>query len=212
MVTLPLADEIFLVGHHEDSGKPLISDPVLDTVLAGAVLGELVFADRVGVTDQTVVLPHNASLVGDEVADVALNEIVQQPARYPIRAWAEHLRGGVRALVGARLVRTGLVDRVESRVLLRTAVRYPPLNRLTAASVAARIRYTMDNPAALDEQTGALAGLILAGGLEFVIGGTSPREVRERLLGMTGALRPDLSSLVAGVESAVAALALSARP
>jgi hypothetical protein len=211
MVTLPLADEIFLVGHDEDSGKPLISDLALDTALAGAILGELVLADRISVTDQTLVLPHNATPVGNEAADLALSEIVQQPERYPVRAWSEHLREAVRALVGARLERAGMVERVESRVMLRTTVRYLPRNRVSAAAAEARIRYMMDNPAALDEQTAALAGLMLASNLEFVMGGASAREVRERLTDMTGVLRPDLRSLVAGIESAVAALVLSGR-
>jgi hypothetical protein len=211
MATLPLADDVFLVGHDEDSGKPLISDLAMDTVLAGAMLGELVFADRITITDQTVVLPHNATPVGDEVTDLALSEIVKQPERYPVRAWVEHLRDAARSLVGARLERAGMVDRVEARVMLRNTVRYPARNRITAAAAEARVRYMMDNLASLDEETAALAGLLLASGLEFVIGGASSRDVRERLLGMTGVLRPELHSLIAGVESAIAALALSAR-
>jgi hypothetical protein len=69
----------------------------------------------------------------------------------------------------------------------------------------------LDHPADLDEPTAALAGMIVAAGLEFVFGGASPREIRASLAGMAELLKPELRLLLAGVDSAVAALALSPR-
>jgi hypothetical protein len=51
----------------------------------------------------------------------------------------------------------------------------------------------------------------MATGLDFVLGGASSRETRDGLGRMLQLLKPDLHSLVVGVESAVAAIALSAR-
>jgi hypothetical protein len=211
MHTLPLADEIFLIGHDENTGKAHISDGAMDTSLAGAVLGELVLADLVGIGEGTQVVPLREGMTGDQVCDTALAQIQQQDQQHPVRAWTEHLRDGCRPLVAQRLVRVGLIERVESRVMLRTTLRYPARDRIAAAAPIARLRYTLDNPSNLDERTAALAGLVVASGLEFVFGGASPREVRQGLVQMAQALRPELALLVAGVQSAVAALALSAR-
>jgi hypothetical protein len=69
----------------------------------------------------------------------------------------------------------------------------------------------LDHPANLDEQTAVLGGLVMATGLDFVLGGATTRETREGLARMQQLLKPDLRALILGVESAVAQIALSAR-
>lgn len=211
MNSLPLADEIFLIGHDENSGKAHISDAGLDTVLAGAVLGELVFAGQIALAEDTLVTAYGDAASGDSARDTTMLEIHKQAEHYPVRSWVEHLRTDVRAMVAARLIRRGLVERVEARVMLKTAIRYPFRDRMAAATPIARLRYMLDHPANLDQHTSAIAGLILAGNLEFVFGGASAREVRQGLAGLAEASHPQVRLLVAGVESAVAALVLRAR-
>lgn len=210
MHVLLLADEVFLTALDENSGKARISDGALDTVLAGAVLGELVLAGRIGITDATHVVVYHPSPVGEPVSDTALAEILKQAEQYPVRAWVEHLREIVPPLVATRLVRARLVERVESRTMLKTTVRYPAVDRLAIAAPVARVRYMLDHPSFLDESTAALAGMIVAANLEFVFGGASPREIRASLAGMAELLKPELRLLLAGIDSAVAALALRA--
>jgi hypothetical protein len=211
MDALPLADEVFLIGHDENSGKAHISDASLDTVLAGGVLGELLFTGQIALTEETLVVAYGDAPTGDVARDNAMLEIHKQAERYPVRAWVEHLRGDVRSMVAARLVRLGLIERVEARVMLKTTIRYPFRNRIAAATPIARLRYMLDHPANLDEHTAALAGLLLAGTLEFVFGGASSREVRTSLARMAETSHPQVRLLVAGVETAVAALAMRAR-
>jgi hypothetical protein len=211
MHALPLADELFLVGHDQYSGKSQISDSVLDTGLAGAVLGELALTGRVHVDDDTNVLVRDQRPYGERVSDAALAEILKQREAHPVRAWVEYLRDHARTMVAPRLVHSGLVERVQSRSMLKQVVRYPATDPLKAASAEARLRYMLDHPGNLDVQTATLAGLVVATGLDFVLGGASPREVRDALARMQRILRPDIVSLVAGVESAIAALALSGR-
>jgi hypothetical protein len=210
MHALPLADEIFLTAIDENTGKARISDGAMDTMLAGAVLGELLLAGRIGITDATLVVVHRPAPVGEQVGDAALAEITKQPDHYAVRAWVEHLRDIVPALVAHRLVRARLVERVESRSMLKTTIRYPAIDRIAVAAPVARLRYMLDHPRNLDEPTATLAGLILAGNLEFVLGGASPREIRTALSGMAESVKPELRLLIAGVDSAVAALALRA--
>jgi Golgi phosphoprotein 3 (GPP34). len=211
MDSLPLADEVFLIGHDENSGKAHISDEALDTVLAGAVLGELLFAGLIALTEDTIVLPYSDASTGDAVCDSALVEINKQADRYPVRAWVEHLRGDIRPMVANRLIRLNLVERVEARGLLRTSIRYPFRDRIAAAAPIARLRYMLDHPDLLDDHSAALAALILAGNLEFVFGGASAREIRQSLVRMAQTCHPQVRLLIAGLESAVAALAMRAR-
>lgn len=211
MNALPLADEIFLIGHDENTGKARISDAALDTVLAGALLGELLFAGQIGLADDTLVMAYGDASSGDVARDAAMLEIHKQAEHYPVRSWVEHLRTDIRAMVATRLIRLGLVERVEARVMLKTTIRYPFRNRMAAATPIARLRYMLDHPANLDQHTAAVAALILAGNLEFVFGGASAREVRQGLARLAEASHPQVRLLVAGVESAVAALTMRAR-
>jgi hypothetical protein len=211
MYALPLADEMFLIGHDLYNGKPLISDGALDTVLAGAILGELIFAQRIGIREDHALVPYDQRPIGDRVCDPVLVEILKQGESHTVRAWVEHLRDNSRTPIALRLVRVGLIDRVEARAMLKTTIRYPARDRIAASGSEARLRYMLDHPGNLDEQTATMAGLVLAGGLEFILGGGSAREVKDGLLQMAQMARPDMRFLMAGVESAVAALAMSAR-
>jgi hypothetical protein len=211
MHALPLADELFLVGHDPYTGKTRVSDGALDTGLAGAVLGELALADRIYVDDDTVVQVRDQRPHGERVSDAALAEILKQNDLHPVRAWVEYLRDHARTMVAPRLVHTGLIERVQTRSMLKQIVRYPATDPLRAAGPEARLRYMLDHPGNIDVQTGVLAGFVVGVGLDFVLGGASAREVRDGLTRMLRIVRPDLRSLIVGVESAVAAIALSAR-
>jgi hypothetical protein len=211
MDTLPLADELFLVGHDQYSGKPHISDGVLDTALAGAVLGELVLAGRLSVGEDTIVVVRDQRPHSERVSDAALAEILKQREQHSVRAWVEYLRDHSRAMVAPRLVQAGLIERIQVRAMLKQTVRHKAVDTLRAAAPQARLRYMLDHPGNLDEQTAVLGGLVMVSNLDFVLGGGSGRETREALGVMQRLLKTDLQSLVAGVESAIAQIALSAR-
>jgi hypothetical protein len=211
MQPLPLADEIFLIGHDQYSGKPHVNDSTLDTGLAGAVMAELVLMGRVHVNEETAVIVTDVRPFGERVSDAALAELLKQREHHPVRAWVEYLRDHVRTMVAPRVVHGGLVQRVQSRSMLKQVVRYPATDPHRAAAPGARLRYMVDHPNNLDVQTATLGGLVLAMGLDFVLGGVSPRETRDALSRMQMLLHPDLKALIVGVESAVAALALSGR-
>jgi hypothetical protein len=209
MYELPLADELFLVGHDQYSGKPQISDGALDTALAGAVLGELVLAGRLSIGEDTVGVIRDQRPHGERVSDAALAEILKQQQSHPVRAWVEYLRDHSRTMVAPRLVHNGMIERVQVRAMLKQTTRYKAIDPLKAAAPQARLRYLLDRPGNLDEQTAVLGSLVLASGLEFVLGGGSGRETRDALSRMHQMLKTDLQALVVGVESAVAQIALS---
>ncbi len=205
---LPLADEFFLVGHDEYRGRPHVPDAVLDTGLAGAVLGELVLAERLVVDADTVVEVADHRPYGDRVSDAALAEILKQDRPHTVQAWVEHLRGHVRDMVAARLIVRGLIRRHESRDE-PVRHRFSAVDPVVAAAPQTRIGYLLERPGTADPQSAALGALTLATGLDGVIGWSADGQTRAGLARMHASLRPELHALVLGVAAAAAHLTLS---
>lgn len=207
MLTLPLADEVFLVSHDEYTGKPRLSAPVLGTLLAGAVLGELALAHRVTVGEGRTVRVLDQGRHGERVTDAAMAEILKEQTEHTVRIWLQALREHAVTMVALRLSHAGLIAGDVTRSA-RKAPRYQPTDPLKAGGPAARLRYLVDNPHAVEEQGAVLGALVMLAGLESVVLGSSPRQVRESLTQMVARLRPDLRSLVASVESVLFSIAL----
>jgi Golgi phosphoprotein 3 (GPP34) len=207
----PLADELFLIGHDQYTGKARVGDSVLDTGLAGAILGELALANRIFVDEDTHVTVSDQRSSGDRVTDTALREMLKQRVVHPVRAWVEYLRDSARELIAPRLLNSGLLEEVSSRGMLKQVVRYPARDRINAMTPEVRLRYMIGHPAELDEQTAVLGGLVWAAGLDFVLGGATGREVREGLEQMGTLLKPNLRGLLVGVDAAIAQLSLRGR-
>jgi len=207
----PLADELFLIGHDEYTGKARVGDSVLGTGLAGAILGELALANRIFVDEDTQVIVNDRRSIGDRVTDTALTEMLNQSVVHPVRAWVEYLRDSARELIAPRLLNSGLLEQVSSRGILKQVVRYPVRDRINALTPEVRLRYMMSHTAELDEKTALLGCLVRAAGLDFVLGGATGREVREGLEQMSVLLKPNLRGLMVGVDAAIAQLALRGR-
>jgi hypothetical protein len=212
MRNLPLADELFLIGHDEYSGKPHVNNVILDSGLAGAVLGELLLTGRIVIADNKVAVRDNRPY-GEGVTDAALAEILKQRENHPVRAWVEYLRDDVRDMVGRRLVQEGMVTREESRgITFRVTVRYPATDAIEAAAPLVRLRFLLDRTDPLDQQTMGLASLVLASQLELtLLVDTNRQQVRDLIKQRTDPMHPYLHALAAGVDAAVAAIALTVR-
>lgn len=210
MRNLPLADEFFLVSHDEYSGKPLVNAEVVNTGLAGAVLAELILGHRLTVADGFIIT-RDQRPYGERVTDAALAEILKQRDAHPVRAWVEFLREDVRDMVGPRLVASGMIQRVQSRSMLRQTVRFPATDPIQAAAPRSRLRYIVDHPELLDVQTAILGALVLATGLDHVLGAGTPREARESLERLADPMPGDLKAIAGGVDAAVANIALTVR-
>jgi hypothetical protein len=211
---LPLADELFLVGHDHYTGRNRIDDSVLDTILAGAVLGELLLAGRVDTEIGMFVTVRDQRPYGERVSDAALAEILKRREPRTLRAWVEYLRADARAMIATRLLQAGVVERVVGRRRLRRprpVVRYPATDASVAAGPQVRLRYLLDHPESMDAKTAVLAGLVALAGLATVVGGDSDRQTREALTGLRSGLSSQMQPLVREVESAVAQVSLSVR-
>jgi len=212
MRPLPLADELFLIGHDEYTGKSVVNANVLGCGLAGAVLAELLLAGRITINDGFIQI-YDPRPYQEPVTDAALGEIRRRSDRHPIRDWVEYLAEDVRDMVGRRLVTTGLVEREQTRGLtLRLTVRYPAVDTIKAASPRIRLRYLLDRGDVLDAPTATLAALVRVTELEPVLLLAAARpEVREQLGSIVESLPQPLQALIGAVHAAVAAVALTVR-
>jgi hypothetical protein len=204
MITLPLADEFFLVGHDQYRGRPRVNGLVLDTGLAGAVLGELVLDRRIVVGPDTTVQVWDPRPYGERVSDAALAEVLKQDQAHTVRAWVEYLRDQARAMVGSRLVVRGLVTARVGRHR-----RFPAVDPVLAAAPQTRLGYLLDRPGLADESSAVLAALTLATGLNTAVGGPSDRQIRNGLTQMHEGLDPQLRALTLGVAAAAAQASLA---
>jgi len=206
MQILPLADELFLVGHDEYSGKPVVDGRRLDTGLAGAVLAELVQAQRIAIETGDLIRVLDDRPVGERVTDAALAELLRHAAGQPLRPWLEHLRVQARIMVAPRLAEAGLVAHAPPRRPLRWTTRYPALDLLAAAAPRVRVRFMMDQPELRDAPTTALGAFAGSAGLGHVFGIGTGQRARRRLERWAGQLPADLGLICAAVAVTVAAI------
>lgn len=118
-----IAEDLLLLLTDDVTGKPLVDSQRLTYAAAGAVLVELVLADRVAVTDGgrwgsgPRVAVVNPTPLGDQVLDAALSRVVA--GRQPVGA--SSLLGGLgKGLLDAlrtRLAARGILRRVDGKVL-----------------------------------------------------------------------------------------------
>ena len=207
----PLADELFLVGHDHRTGRSVISRQILDAGLVGAVLAELLLADRIAVADGRVTA-RESRLVAEPVTDHVLAAIFKQDEAHSVLAWVKYLREEVHTLVGQRLAMAGVVSRRAGRgPTLRSVIRYPAVDTVEAEAPAVRLgRYFIGDPELPDLKTAALAALVHTCGLHAALAlDIGRQQVRDRMIRITESLPPALTTIVSGVDAAIASITLT---
>lgn len=208
-----LADELFLIAHDEFSGKPLSGANLLDAALAGAVLAELIADGRITIDKGGVYLVDPRPWQ-EPLTDLVLEQILQRGTGHATRLWLEYMRTEMEICnrVGSRLASAGWVRRVESRGLsFRASVRWPATDANRAASPRVRLTAVLERSREpLDLYTATLAALVRAGGLTRAVT-VFDKSVVDRIDAARKLLPAQLEALLAAVDAAVAAAALSVR-
>ncbi|GGM04270.1 MULTISPECIES: GOLPH3/VPS74 family protein [Micromonospora] len=208
-----LADELFLIGHDDFTGKPLAAAKVLDTALAGAALAELILDGRLSIENAAVVALDNQPRQ-EPLTDLVLGEILRRGSGHSTRLWLAFIRDEmqIRERVGTRLVSGGWVRREESRGLsLRMSVRWPGVNPNQVAAPRVRLAASLQQDhRPLDTTTATLAALTRAGNLVKVLT-LVDRSVSDRIDAGRQHLPMVLQSLLSAVDSAVASTAVQVR-
>jgi hypothetical protein len=171
---LRFAEEILLLALDEKTGRlHALPERALEFALAGALLAELAFMDRLD-TDATHVLIADASPTGEPVLDLALASLPKDEPKLTIQKALARIAlkaGPIKELLFAELVRKGVLQQREHSYLwvLRER-RYPVVDDHEEREVRARIRDVILTPGAIpDPQDVVLIGLMDACDLDHFV-------------------------------------------
>ena len=137
-----VADDLYLMAHHEVTGKPFVQPRALGAGLAGALLAELMVGAGIGLRSDGALLP-GRSQPTDELARQVRNLIAAEQEPHPVRDWLLFLAGTAADDVAGRLERSGYLKRAGRRPSWRRG-RPVPVNPDWAFSPLVRVRSALD--------------------------------------------------------------------
>ncbi|MET7951279.1 GPP34 family phosphoprotein [Micromonospora sp. NPDC005324] len=219
---LPLRDELFLLGHNDDTGQPHLHRQALALGMAGAVLIDLFLAGRITLdtTDddarpagQERLWLHLDRPVADLIADTAIASVRYANPAPSLRGWLTWFADDLYERTRAGLHAGGILRHTSRRRLggLARADRYLATDTKWAVVARARLRYLAVGRDQPDNHTAALAGLVA------VLGLTTHLYLDDDTSALTAQLRaiaaqhhPAVRDITAAVDAAVGDLATAA--
>ena len=201
-----VADDLYLMAHHEVTGKPFVQPRALGTGLAGGLLGELMLGASISLRPDGAVLP-GRTWPEDELARHLRDLIAAEREPHPVGEWLLFLARTAANDVAERLERSGYVTRSGGR---RRPERWVPVDPDWAFSPLLRVRSALDPARPLSAHGAVLAGLAAACGLSFRLAQYLP-PLGRRLEEALGQLNPRLQELIAQTQAAVDSAVLSHR-
>jgi hypothetical protein len=204
-----VGDDLYLLGHDDRSGKPLLQPRALGIGLAGALLAELMLAGWIGLRPDSAVV-----IVGGVSPDAVLRHqllklIADEPGPQPVRAWLRFLAGRAVSDVAHRLEQAGYLEHVRGRVPWRQG-QWIPVNSDWAFSPVLRVRSALDPARPVTAHAAALTGLAVASGLGFRLDQYQTQASRS-IQDAVAVLGPGLRELIAQTQTAVDSAVLAQR-
>jgi len=204
-----VADDLYLMAHHETSGRPHLHPRAVGLGLAGALLAELMLTGHVRVWCGEIVVadavPPEERLIGE-----VLRLVLSEHERHSARDWLAFLARTAARDVARRLERSGYLSQLSARRPWR-AVRWVPVNAECAFAPIVRVKSVLDPSRPVPETSAVLAGLAAACGLGSRLALYLPPGTRRRLDDAVGRLDPGLNELIAQTQAAVDSAVLSHR-
>jgi hypothetical protein len=195
-----IADDLYLIAHHEASGRPRLSSRATGIAMAAGLLAELMAAEAPALTvhrGRLFPLPHLSRdqmarplRPADLVAGHVLGLVIVEPEPLPVRDWLLFLGQAAAAAVAGRLERAGYLARPPARLPWRAAG-LVPADWNSSHCALLRAHAALEAGRDLTPYEALLAGLTVACGLEFRFSGfpatrtaaeatrTLPRPMRE---------------------------------
>jgi Golgi phosphoprotein 3 (GPP34) len=203
-----LADDLWLIAHHERTGRLLLSPRAAGLGLAGALLAELMLAGAIQITAGVVAVAGPAP-PGEALAAGVLGQVTAEQ-RHPAQEWLVFLARTAPAAVAGRLEQAGYLTpapgwppwRSQRPVPVDADCAFAPVTRICSA-------LGPSHPAAV--QGAALAGLAAACGLGARLALYLPPGSRRRLEEAVGWLDPGLREVIAQTQAAVDSALLAHR-
>ncbi len=203
-----VADDLYLMAHHEVSGKPFLQPRALGTGLAGGLLAELMLDGGITWWHDGTVVP-GRFLPADAVAKQVRGQVAAEHELHQVREWLQFLARTAAADVAARLGRSGYLTWDSGRAPWRPR-RWVPVDPDWSFSPMLRVRSALDPARTWSAYGAVLAGLALACGLGFRIAQYAAPASRS-LDQMTWQLKPGLQELITQTQTAVDSTVLSHR-
>lgn len=204
------ADDLYLMAHHEVSGKPYVQPRALGLGLAGGLLAELLLGGSISLVPDGVVVAAGRAAPEDGLARSVLGLIAGEHERRPVRDWLLFVARSAAGELGRRLEASGYVTRAGGRGLWRSR-RWVPVEADWAFAPLLRVRSALDSTRPLSAEGAVLAGLAVACGLGFRLVQYTPAKTGRSVDEAVGQLDPGLRELVAQTQAAVDSALLSHR-
>ncbi len=131
-----LADDLYLLAHHEVTGRPHLQPRATGLGLAGALLAELMLAGSIGLRSGHVVIARNRP-PGDGLAQSVLSLIAGERERHPAGDWLLFLARTAPHDVAQRLEQSGYLTTVTARRPFRSRHVGPSRPQLRVRAAAA---------------------------------------------------------------------------
>ena len=200
-----LADDLYLMAHHERTGRPLLAARPGGLGLAGALLGELILAGAISLTAGQVMVTGPAP--GEELAAAVLGLVAGEQQPRPAGEWLAFLARTAPAAVAGRLEQAGYLTAARSW----RGPRWVPVDADCAFAPVTRVNAALSPSRPGDAQAVALAALAAACGLGARLGLYLPAASRHRLPGAAGRLDPALREVITQTQAAVDSAVLAHR-
>jgi hypothetical protein len=204
-----LADDLYLMAHHEVSGKPLLQPRAIGLGLAGALLSELTLLGKIRIVPGGIAVA-DGTPPKDGLAGSALGLLAGEPEQHPARTWLLFLARTAPENVARRLAQSGYLTRAPARRPWR-GERWVPADADCAFAPIARVKSALDPARPLNVHGAALAGLAAACGLGSRLLLYLPPDTRRRLDEVVARVDPDLREVISQTQVAVDSAVLSHR-
>jgi hypothetical protein len=203
-----VADELYLIGHHEVTGRAHLSPRAAGLGLAGALLAELVFAGTITM-DAGTVMPAAPGQADDGLTATVAGQIAGETPRRPVADWLAFLSRTAPADVAGRLADAGYLAPAQRRPW--QAPRWQPADPDCAFAPIARLKAALHPGRPRDAQAITVAGLAAACGLGPRLALYLPPGSRTRTDAMVSLLPADLHEVITSTQAAVDAAVLAHR-
>jgi Golgi phosphoprotein 3 (GPP34) len=202
-----VADELYLIAHHELTGRPYLATRAVGLGLAGALLAELVLAGAITIEAGTVssVWPGQA---GDQLTAAVAAQIAGEDS-LAVADWLAFLGRTAAGDVAARLAGAGYLAAAPRRSW--RVARWVPADPDCAFAPVARLDAALGLSRPGDGQVVALGGLAVACGLGPRLFLYLPPGARARIGALIPLLGPGLGEVIAQTHAAVDAALLAHR-
>lgn len=206
-----VADDLYLLAHHERTGRPHLQPRAVGLGLAAALLAELVLPGAVRIW-RGLVIPGGGPPPSDALAHAVLSAVTDEREHHPVRDWLLFLSRTAAEDVASRLGEAGFLTRA------RAAGRWPgrrprwaPADPDSAFAPLVRVKAAVDARGPVPVQHVLLGRLATACGLDHQMSLYLPPAARLHLEEAASYLDPDLRTLVATTQTAVESALLAHR-